>query len=176
MVKFQTFSSEVIFRVKRRNSNISLYFFVAGFSERIHIYTPIFKRCALPDTGESIRIRTMDCTQNDLRQKWLWAPGNLLINAETSTCLQTTKTNIEYIPMTLKQCDSSDLRQKWRCEGLLWGVSFNSPNITHAVRYKDRVSTLKARSVKRDVNRGNIWSVFPTENRSVCSASQDEGK
>ena len=146
----------------------------AGFGERFKIQTPEFKQCAIADKT----IHTIDCAFNDLRQVWLWTPGNLLMNAKTSTCLQTLNTKDDYIPMTLKQCDSSDLRQKWRCtcdEWFLWGVSFTSPTITHAVRYYNRARNLLVRNVKIKVSKGNVWTVFPTANQSVCSASHTEG-
>ena len=122
---------------------------------------------------------TEDCKFNDLRNVWLWTPGNLLMNAETSTCIQTDNKKGKFLPMSLTQCSSSDLQKKWRCEErrLLWGVSFDSFNITHAARYykKDKKKAIIARSVKDKVNKANTWTVFPTNNRSVCSARDNEG-
>jgi hypothetical protein len=122
----------------------------------------------------------MVCNSNDIRQVWFWTPGNLVMNAETSTCLQTSNANAaqDYIPLTLNQCDSSDLRQKWLCDKrLLWGVSFDSSNITHAVRYYRPGRTLLVRSEKKKAKQETkIWTVFPTTNQTVCSASHTEGK
>ena len=101
------------------------------------------------------------------------------MNAETSTCIQTNNKKGPYLDMSLTQCSSSGLRQKWRCEErrLLWGVSFDSPNITHAARYykTDTEKAIKARSVKVKVSKANTWTVFPTNNKSVCSARPREG-
>jgi hypothetical protein len=102
------------------------------------------------------------------------------MNAETSTCLQTGNSNAakDYIPLILNQCDSSDLRQKWLCDKrLLWGVSFGSSNITHAVRYDEPEATLLVRSERKKAKqKTKIWTVFPTTNQTVCSASHTEGK
>ena len=134
--------------------------------------------CARASTTGIIQ-HTEDCNFNDLRNVWLWTPGNLLMNAETSTCIQTNNKKGRYLDMSLTECSSSDLRQKWRCEErrLLWGVSFDSPNITHAARYykTDTEKAIKARSVKVKVSKANTWTVFPTNNKSVCSARSREG-
>ena len=101
------------------------------------------------------------------------------MNAETSTCIQTNNKKGSYLDMSLTQCSSSDLQQKWRCEErrLLWGVSFDSPNITHAARYykDDKKKAIKARNLTVKVNKANTWTVFPTNNKSVCSARDNEG-
>ena len=154
----------------------SLFFvFAAGFGERFLIHNHIFKLCARADG--SIR-HTKDCNFNDLRQEWLWTPGNLLMNAQTSMCLQAKKTTVaNFLSMMVTQCNSPDLGQKWRCDDSrqLWGTSLDSLNITHAVRYYYQDKYLKARSVKYLVSVGNNWTVFPSNNRSVCSASHNEG-
>ncbi|CAB4001084.1 Hypothetical predicted protein, partial [Paramuricea clavata] len=145
-----------------------------GFGEKFLIHNPIFKLCMRADG--SIR-HTKYCTFNDPRQVWLWTPGNLLMNAQTSTCLQAKKTTkANFLSMTVTQCNSPDLGQKWRCDDSrqLWGTSLDSINITHAVRYYNNDKYLKARSVKYLVSPGNNWTVFPSNNRSVCSASHNE--
>ena len=80
--------------------------------------------------------------------------------------------------MSLTRCDSKDARQKWQCEYyedyILWGVSIDSPNITHAVRYY-RSNALSARNIRTLLNDRNTWTLYPTKNRSVCSNIQDEG-
>ena len=140
------------------------------FGERFLIYTPVYKRCAQATTNDIQH--TQDCNFNDLRRVWLWTPGNLLMNADTSTCLKTKNMGRNYLPMVLEQCSSSDLGQKWRCEKRrsLWGISFDSPNITHAARYYTE-KDINVRSVNVTVNDGNTWTVFPTNNESSCSAS-----
>ena len=79
--------------------------------------------------------------------------------------------------MSLTRCDSKDVRQKWQCEYyekyILWGVSIDLPNMTHAVRYH-RNRPLSARHLNI-VNDGNTWTLYPTNNRSVCSNMQNEG-
>ena len=143
---------------------------------RFLIYNSIFKPCAQANTT---RIQhTRDCNFNDLRRVWQWTPGNLLMNVETSTCLQTEEESGKFLPFNLRQCNSSKLGQKWRCEKngnfILWGISFDSPKITHAVRYSGGSPNLALRTVKT-VGRGNTWTVFPTNNESVCSAIYKEG-
>ena len=80
--------------------------------------------------------------------------------------------------MRLTRCDSKDVRQKWQCEYyeeyILWGVSIDSPNITHAVRYY-KSEKLLARNLSILVNDGNTWTLYPANNRSVCSNIQNEG-
>ncbi|CAB4035389.1 Hypothetical predicted protein, partial [Paramuricea clavata] len=173
-------NSTRIFYVKKRYGAVCLsvnnIFNAAGFGEKFLSHNPIYKLCARADIDGRIR-HTKYCTfNNDPRQVWVWTPGNLLINAQTSTCLQARKTKSAFIlSMTVTRCNSTDLGQKWRCNDsrLLWGTSLDSPNITHAVRYYAQDNYLKARSV-RQVSRGNTWTVFPSNNRSVCSASHNE--
>ena len=153
------------------------FLFAAGVGQTFLIHNPTVEQCAQADINKLNIIPTKDCTFNDPHQVWVWTPGNLLMNVHTSTCLQTKETQTNrYLPMTVTQCNSSDLGQKWRCDEsrLLWGISFDSPNITHAVRYNGN-KALKARSVKILVSSGNTWTVFPTNNQSVCSASHNEG-
>ncbi len=154
----------------------SLFLFLAGFGERILIYNPVYKLCAR--AARAVH-HNKSCTFNDLRQVWLWTPGNLLMNTETSTCLQTRETGSNYLPMTVTGCNSSDLGQKWRCDEreLLLGVSFHSPYVTHIVRYYHKDEDLKARSVTRaKPTGGNFWTIFPTNNQSICSArNHNEG-
>ena len=102
------------------------------------------------------------------------------MNTETSTCLQTKNTGKDYLPpMTVTKCNSSDLGQKWQCDEreLLLGISFDSSDITHIVRYYHSDPNLKARSVRRGKpTAGNIWTIFPTDNQSICSArNHNEG-
>ena len=99
------------------------------------------------------------------------------MNVGTSRCLQITNTGGDYLPLSMKPCSSSDLRQKWRCEErtLLWGIAFDSPNTTHAVRYDENEHRLVARSVAVKVNDENTWTIFPTNNKSVCSARDNKG-
>jgi hypothetical protein len=152
------------------------FLFAAGFGEKFLIHNPTVEQCAQADKLNIIP--TKDCTFNDPHQVWVWTPGNLLMSVHTSTCLQTKETQTNrYLPMTVTQCSSSDLGQKWRCDEsrLLWGISFDSPNITHAVRYHDENTPLNARSVNILVSLGNTWTVFPTNDQSVCSASHNEG-
>ena len=154
----------------------SVFLFLAGFGERILIYNPRYKYKLCARAARAVHHKS--CTFNDLLQVWLWTPGNLLMNVETSTCLQTSKTQSDFLPMTVTKCNSSDLGQKWQCDEreLLWGISFDSPNITYAVRYYYKDQNLKVRSVQRLVSPGNTWTVFPTTNQSVCSArSHNEG-
>ena len=154
------------------------FLFAAGFGEKFLIHNPTVEQCARANINKLNIIPTKACTFNHPRQVWVWTPGNLLMNVQTSTCLQTKKTQMNrYLPMTVTQCNSSDLGQKWRCDEsrLLWGTSFDSPNITHAVRYHDENTPLNARSVNILVSSGNTWTVFPTNNQSVCSASHNEG-
>ena len=155
------------------------FFFLAGFGEKILIYNPVYKLCA---RGAGAVHHNKSCTFNDLRQVWLWTPGNLLMNVETSTCLQTRKTKSnDYLPMTVTGCNSSDLGQKWQCdereEYQLLGISFDSPDITHIVRYYNMDPNLKAKSVRiGKLSAGNTWTIFPTNNQSICSArNHNEG-
>lgn len=170
----------VAFDLLKNRRNYLLYYiflFAAGFSKKFLIHNPISSKCALASDAS---IQPMDCTSDNLRQVWLWTPGNLLMNAQTSTCLETKTRNGNYLPMTTTRCDSSELQQKWRCKEKhsvhLLGLSFsNNPNITHAIRYLRSRPTLLARSVKILVNGGNSWTIFPTNNQSVCSARDKEG-
>ena len=154
----------------------SFFLFSAGFGERFLIYSPNFKVCARAITSI---YHSQDCTFQDLRDQWLWAPGKLLMNVKTSRCLEARKTRTDnYLSMSMQQCNSSNIGQTWRCNSRLFlGVSFpnGTLNITHATRYWAGDPALKARDIKHQVSKGNIWTVFPTENQSVCSTIYREG-
>ncbi|XP_028417711.1 uncharacterized protein LOC114542168 [Dendronephthya gigantea] len=174
--------TERIFYIKKRYGALCLsvnnLFNAAGFSKKFLIYNPTPSKCALLASNNGIR--PMDCDSNNLRQVWLWTPGNLLMNAQTSTCLGTRKRSGNYLPMTTTQCNSLKLEQEWLCEARqsvhLLGLSFsNYPNITHAVRYLRSMPNLLAKSIMEIAIRGNSWTIFPTNNQSVCSARNKEG-
>ena len=153
-------------------------FFKAGFGKPFLVYNYPGNICARVNETRRATYYSRTCNARDLRQIWVWTPGNLLMNLFNYQCLEVHGRIRDYRNIYLSLCNSSTKNQKWRCNNhLCFGISSDKTptTLTHALRYNSGKPTLLAR-IFSIIDMGSLWTVYPEGNKSVCAARSPEGK